>query len=61
MTFLSYLARVHPETAPVADSVLIMQNFVLFAVAILMYRESRATIRLAWDRPDRADSRELDS
>jgi hypothetical protein len=46
LTILSYLARVHHEIPPVADSVLILQNFVLLAAAILMWRESRATVRL---------------
>jgi hypothetical protein len=40
MTVLSYSARVYPNTAPVADSVLIVQNLILPTVAILMYRES---------------------
>jgi hypothetical protein len=46
LTVLSYFARLHPGIPPVADSVLILQNFVLLAAAILMFRESRATMRL---------------
>jgi hypothetical protein len=46
LTVLSYFARRYPEVPPWADSVLIFQNFVLLAAAILMFRESRASMRL---------------
>ncbi|AGB26728.1 putative membrane protein (plasmid) [Mycobacterium sp. JS623] len=45
MTVLSYMARRHSEVPPIADSFLVLQNFVLLAVAILMFRESRASLR----------------
>ena len=40
---LSYIAKIDTTTAPRADSVLIVQNVILLTVAVLMYRESRAT------------------
>lgn len=46
MTVMSYLARVHDAVPPISDSLLIVQNFLLLVVAVLMYRESRATLRL---------------
>ena len=39
---LSYRAKIDTNTAPTADSVLIVQNVILFTVGILMYRESSA-------------------
>lgn len=45
LTVLSYLARVHDAIPPVADSVLVLQNFILLAAGILMWRESQATMR----------------
>jgi hypothetical protein len=56
MVVLSYSARVNPNTAPVADSVLIMQNLILLTVAIVMYRESRANF-LSLVRSDAPRSR----
>ncbi|MGE2717270.1 toll/interleukin-1 receptor domain-containing protein [Mycolicibacterium litorale] len=48
--FQSYTAKVDTTTAPAADSVLVVQNLILLAAAVLMYRASNSARTLTVGR-----------